>query len=300
MVPTLKAEFRKLLTVRSTYIMAISAILLVSLFTYFGTSKTVYEEKTVEPPAAAQQQSGESERQAANDQPPPETVIRVSGDLPKERLITHLQDNIPVVALIIAIAVVLLMGHEFRYNTIAYTLTASNSRSKVLISKILVSAVFTVVVTLLAISAIVAVTYAAVHIKDLNLPPQTYDWGYILARLVGYTLGFSLMALAIITLLRNLIAGVVAPFLLLTIDAIVGGLLLNWQNIEPSKVLPFSALNRIESLGADYLPKNMPDDGIADLQLLPATVLGATAIFTAYFIGIWIVGWYLFLKRDAI
>ncbi|HLG91283.1 MAG TPA: hypothetical protein VI336_03965 [Candidatus Saccharimonadales bacterium] len=297
MVPTLKAEFKKLLTVRSTYILAAIAIILVGLFTYFGTSRIVYEEEVE--PATSSQQSPQAEQRAANDPPSrPETRTVVIKDLPKERLISHLQDNIPVVALFTAVTVVLLMGHEFRYNTITYTLTTSNSRTKALASKIIVSIFYTALVTLLAMATIIAATYAAVHIKDLNLPPQTYNWGYILARLVGYALGFSLLALAIITLVRNLIAGVVAIFLLPTIDAVVGELLKNWD-IEATKVLPFSALNRVENLAADYIPRNVPDDGIADLQLLPATLLGATAIFAAYFIGIWIISWYLFLRRDA-
>lgn len=291
MVPTLKAEFKKLITVRSTYILVLVALLLAGLFTYFGTSTIVYDEVAESP---------SSERQSEMSQPPaPETrVTKVSRDLPKETLINHLQNNIPVVAIFIAIAVVLLMAHEFRYNTITYTLTTSNSRSRVLLSKFFVSVIFTILVTLLAIMAIVAMTYAAVHIKDLNLPSQDYDWLYILARLIGYALGFSLIGLAIITLVRNIIAGVVAVFLLPTIDAIAGELLKNWD-LEASKLLPFSALNRVINFPADLDPNIKLTEGRPIVELLPATLLGAIAVFALYFVGVWIISWYLFLHRDA-
>lgn len=294
MVSTLKAEFKKLLTVRSTYVMVLIAIFLAGLFNYLGTSPIVYEE--VKEPTSSEQEASASREPL----PPEEVVVRVSRDLPKEKLATNLQDTIPVVSLFFAVVVVLLMAHEFRHNTITYTLTASNSRSKVLVSKIIVSLAFTIVATILAILTVVAVTYLAVQIRDLNLPSQgSFDWGYILARLLGYTVGFCLLALAIATLVRNIVAGVVAPFILLSVDALIGGLLQNWKNIEASKVLPLSALNRVNNLAADYTPRNAPDDGITDTLLLPATVLGATAVFAAYFIGLWIIAWYLFLRRDA-
>lgn len=293
MVSTLKAEFKKLITVRSTYLLVLLALFLTGLFTYLGTSPIVYQEETAEP-STSQQQSTDSRPPLAETR-----TTKVSKDLPKERVLSHLQDSIPPVSIFIAVAVVLLMGHEFRYNTITYSLTTSNSRSKVLLSKIIVGCIFTVFVAFLAIITVFAAVYAAVSVKDLNLPPQNYDWVYILVRLFGYALGFSLMGLAIITLVRNLIAGVVSLFLLPMIDGL-GGALLATQNIEASKVLPFSALNRINNVVIDNIAKgNVPDDGITDPQLLPATVLGATAIFAIYFVGIWAISWYLFLRRDA-
>lgn len=299
MVPTLKAEFKKLITVRSTYLMVLLALFLSGLFTYFGTSQTVYEE--VAEPTGSNLQSAGSDQQGTNNQPPPPEArtLKVSKDLPKEKFLSNLQESIPVVSLFIAVVVVLLMAHEFRHNTITYTLTASNSRSKVLVSKIFVSTIFTIIVALLVILTVTAATYAAVNIKDLNLPPQYYDWLYILARLVGYALGFSLISLAIIALVRNITAGIVALFLLPTIDAIAGELLKNWD-IEATKYLPFSALNRVSNVVQDYIPRNIADDGVTDMQLLPATVAGATAVFALYLIGTWVVSWYLFLRRDAV
>jgi hypothetical protein len=131
------------------------------------------------------------------------------------------------------------------------------------------------------------------------LPPQdSYNWGYIIARFIGYALGFSLIGLAVMVLVRNTVAGIVAIFVLPMIDGIASELLRS-RDIEPTKFLPFSALTRVNSVAADYVPyQNADIPGGNDL--LQATVLGATAVFAVYFVGVWIVSWYLFLKRDAV
>jgi ABC-type transport system involved in multi-copper enzyme maturation permease subunit len=290
MVPALKAEFKKLLTVRSTYILTALVVVIVGLFTYFGTSQTVIE-SDVKPQSAEQAAPPPNTKQQLN------TTRVVSKELPKEALVTHFQDKIPVVALLTAIVVVLLMGHEFRYNTITYTLTASNSRSKVLGSKVIVSTAYALFVALLAMGVMAASAYIAIHVKGLYLPPQDFPWGMIILRQASYVLGFSLMALAFITLARNLIAGIVAIFLLPTIDAVVGQLLSNWQ-IEATKVLPYSALNRVGNVLTDYVPAYRASDSGTG-AMIPATALGAAGVFALYLVGIWLVSWYLFLKRDA-
>jgi ABC-type transport system involved in multi-copper enzyme maturation permease subunit len=264
------------------------ALFLSGLFTYLGTAPTtsIEEEKPV------------SNQQAAENQgSPPKPVTRVSHELPREKLLSNLQDSIQPVSIFIAVVVVMLMGHEFRYNTISYTLTSSNRRSKVLASKVLVSGTFTIVVTALALAVVIVATYAAISVKGLHLPDQNFfDWPYILARLFGYALGFSLIGLALITLVRSLTAGIVALFLLPTLDAIAGELLKNWD-IAATKVLPFSALNRLVNIVQDYI--HLPPGVDAGQSLSQATVLGAAAVFALYFVGIWIAAWYLFLRRDA-
>lgn len=306
MIPALTAEFKKLLTVRSTYLLVLIALFLTTFFTYLGTAPATYEEFIPNESVSSQgeeSQTGDSEGGAVKNQPISSedgtVVTHVSHDLAKEKIFLNLQEMLPVVTLFFAIVVVLLMAHEFRHNTITYTLTSSNSRSKVLVSKIIVATVFTITATLLAIGFTVASTYAAISIKDLNLPSQDYNWGYIIARLLGYALGYSLIMLAIITLIRNIIAGIVAIFVLPTINEIAGALL-SIRNIEATKVLPFSALGRISSLSADLISSpGLADDGFTDPQRLPATLLGSSLVFAAYLVGVWIIAWILFLKRDA-
>jgi ABC-type transport system involved in multi-copper enzyme maturation permease subunit len=297
MIPTLKAEFKKLLTVRSTYILVLIALCMTGFFTYMSTAPSVYEEYPAEESSTQTTADNKQEQAAANQQPPEPISVTVSHDLSKEKVLTNMIDAIPVVTIFIAIAVVLLMAHEFRYNTINYTLTSSNSRTKVLASKLIVSIIFVIIAALLAIGVTVVSTYVAVSIKNLNLPPQDYNWTYVLARLVGYCLGFSLIGLAIVTIVRNTVVGIVSLLMLPTIDAIVAGLL-STRNIEATKVLPYSALGRINNLVNDLASFGIRE-GTIDAQMLPATLLGASAVVIAWLIGLWLIAWILFLRRDA-
>lgn len=279
MVSTLKAEFKKLLSVRSTFLITLLALVLTGLFTYLGTSP-VYEQ---EPPQEVSSESSKSTQAPSKpvDNPPPP---KLSKNLSNNRLQTNFQDTISAVSLFITIVVILLMAHEFRYNTITYTLTSAKSRSRVLAAKILVGVVFTVVLALLAIIVTVAATYVAVNIKGLNLPPQEIDWLYVGGRLLAYALGFSLFGLGVITLLRNLTAGIVAVFLLPTIDSIAANILAG-RNIEPVKFLPFSALGQVGNVGDSGPGPSLPR---------------ALIVFAIYLVVLWAVSWYLFLRRDAI
>ncbi len=195
MVPALRSEFRKLLSVRSTYLLSLLIIVLTCLFTYFGTSSEyVNKEAPSSTPATSQSQSSAKSNdkkdvisQTTPDNGPPQKT----NNLQKDKLASNII-NTTGAAVFIAVVVVLLMAHEFRYNTITYTLTLSKSRSRVLLAKIVVGTTYIVAVSLLAMAVTVAVTYLAVNIKGLNLPPQDINWLYINARLIGYILWFAL------------------------------------------------------------------------------------------------------------
>lgn len=304
MIASIRSELRKLLSVRSTYILVMVALALVVVFAYFGTSANTYEEAVCE--STGEVLYGRGQTDARLDTASPEEVcggevsysMKTVNDLPKEKLLFNLQETMPVIAMFIAIIVVLQMGHEFRYNTINYTLTTSSRRSKVLLSKITVNILFTVIVTLLAIGVSVIVTHIAINLKGLTLPAQDYDWLYILVRHAGYALAYALFYLGTIVLVRNLIAGVIAIFLLPTIDGI-GGLLLALGDIEPTRVLPFSALDRFGNVAADVASISAATVEFADIPSNPATMLGAGAVFAAYLIGLWVIAWLLFVRRDV-
>lgn len=280
----LKAELRKLFTIRSTYIVSIAVIALTMLFTYLNTSRVF-----IEPPSEAvssQEAAGESKPDMTN----PSAVQKepqMTNDLPPEKMKLNIQDTVFSVSLLIAVVAILLMAHEYRYNTITYTLILTNSRTKVLAAKILVASGFTIGLTLLAILTAIAATYLAVDIKNLYLPPQQIDWLASLTQLCAYTLGFSLFGLALITLLRNLTAGIVGLFFLPTLELILAGFL-SGKNIEPSKYLPFSALGRLG---------NIVDGGMAVSAMPSAAYAGL--VFSSYLVALWLITWVLFLRRDA-
>ena len=290
MIPTLKSEFKKLFTVRSTYFVTLLMIVLASLFTYLGTSR-VYEDMqppTEEQMSAPQEAPSEAQQQELKDQQFIEP--KLTNKLPKNTILNHMQSAAGLIGLLAAVVAILLMAHEFRYNTITHTLTASNNRSKVLISKIIVTITYTVVLTLLALGTVVIVTYAAVAIKDLILPAQDYDWIYVLSRLLAYTVGYSLLGLALITLVRNLTAGMVLLFFLPLIEQIAGGIMQS-QNLDWAKYLPVTALTEVASVG--FVGETLPDDFIT------TSVTSSLVSFGIFLVVLWIASWYLFIRRDA-
>src|ERR1700744_3733974 len=106
MIATLKAEFRKLLTVRSTYVIT-GLVLVLVIFVAFYVEGWRLDSAGLRDPT------------------------QLAGDVTGALMITVFG----------AIVAILLMTHEYRYNTIMYTLTSSNSRSKVFISKFIVVSV---------------------------------------------------------------------------------------------------------------------------------------------------------------
>lgn len=307
MLSQLKSEFRKLFSVRSTYILVVLALVLTVLFAYFGTSASTYEEAVCDSSGKVLYSRDYTDERLENASPEElcEGMVsyntKTSNDLPKERLLYSLQESLPLTVTFVSIVLILLVAHEFRYNTISYTLTTSNSRSKVLAAKLLIGILFTIATTLLTVGVTLATVYTAVSLKDLNLPPQDYNWMYVLGRHMVYALGTALLGMGVAVLLRSLVASIAAVFVLPIIDGIVG-LLLMAREIEPTKILPFSALERFGNVAADMIPGTSADTAVrfggmdASSQ---ATVLGSLVVFGAYFIALWIITWILFLKRDA-
>src|SRR5580700_1947831 len=108
MISSLKAEFRKLLTVRSTYFIVLIVLAIVALFAGLGDGFKASAQDLSKPGVLA--------GQSAN--------------------------GILFVGVILALVGLLLLAHEYRYNTILYTITSSNSRAKSLLAKIIAVTVF--------------------------------------------------------------------------------------------------------------------------------------------------------------
>ncbi len=289
MMTQLKAEFKKLLTVRSTFIVSIAIVLLTGLLMFAMNTKT-FEEVNQPPQTAEKSQRPDSAQPIASQQEKERIsqTPKLTNKLPANQLETNLQNVMPVMSLLITITVILLMAHEYRYNTIMHTLTLTNRRSKVLSAKIIVGLTYTLVMTMLVIASTVLFTHLAVNIKDLILPQQEISWFYASGRLLMYALGYSMLGLAIIVLIRNLVASIVAIFILPMIEGIAGAILSS-HNVQTAGFLPFTALNRIASLN------NQGFDNGPEVVSVPH----ATLVFGAYLIGLWAVAWYLFLRRDA-
>lgn len=246
MIAALKAEFRKLLTVRSTYIVTVLVTLLM-LFVAGYIEGWRLSPQDLQSPA---QFSGD-----------------VFGAL-----------SLSVFGAIIAI---LLMTHEYRYNTIMYTLTSSNSRSKVLLAKVVTISAYAVFLTVLIGILSPIASNIGVHLHGHTLAPQTLHVGNLVWRSLFYGWAYGMAGLLLAVLIRVQVGAIAALFL---IPGLVEQLL--GQLMKSNAVyLPFSALDQV--IG------NM---NVGSGHLAPGK---AAVVFLCYLVGGWIVAWVLFLKRDA-
>src|SRR5580658_6941206 len=104
MITELKAEFRKVFSIRSTYVILAIMTALVIFFSFYVGGWRSDKANLLDP----------------------------------HRLFTISQQSINFIAIFPGLIALLLLTHEFRYNVISYSLTLSNNRSKVLAAKIIV------------------------------------------------------------------------------------------------------------------------------------------------------------------
>jgi len=246
MLPAIKAEFRKLLTVRSTYFISLFSIALVIFFSFYV-----------------------------------EGIRGADSAMVSAKLENEILNAVGLMPIFGAIVAILLVAHEYRYNTIMYTLTAINRRSKVLLAKIVALVSYTIVYVLVGTALGVLAMYIGLHIKDISLISQHVAWGEIAWRIVFYSLAYVLLGFILAILFRNVVASIVTIFILPSTAEPLLGLLLK----DNSKYLPFSSLERVIS------PEVHSSPGL--------TAASAAVVFSIYLVVFGIVAWILFLDRDA-
>jgi ABC-2 type transport system permease protein len=247
MIQTIKAEILKVFTVRSTYIyFGIIFILLLFFGFYVSGWKIDY-----------------------SDLHNPTTLVN------------DVYGAVSVVSIFIGLIAILLMAHEYRFNTILHTLTLTNSRSKVLLAKVLVVSGLAIISTLIISILAPLLTVWGVHAHHLRLVHQNIPYLNTLWRSLFYGWGYTMLALLIAVIIRNQIGSIVT---LLVVPGTVEGLigLILKKNIV---YLPFDALKTVVGNG-QYSNSITPEH--------------AALVFAAYIIGGGIIGWVLFLRRDAI
>jgi ABC-type transport system involved in multi-copper enzyme maturation permease subunit len=250
-IATVKAEFRKLLTVRTTYVITLLVIVAVSLIAFFLEGWNL---------------------KGAALQDPAQLAGDVTGAL-----------NITVFGAIVAI---LLVTHEYRYNTIMYTLTSSKSRSKVLVAKFITISAYALFLAALIGVLSPVMSYLGVHAHGNVLAPQVLDYGDLIWRSLFYGWAYGMFGLLLALLTRNQVASIVTLFLIPDlVEQLLGFLLLKHNTVY----MPFSALAQVINGPG---PQGMPT----------ASSLSsghAALVVCAYLVVGWIVAWILFLKRDA-
>lgn len=244
MIAIIQAELRKLLTVRSTYITTGLGLLLISFIAFYALG---YKSGNGFPSFGVQQA----------------IVATVS-----------------TMSIFAGIIAVLHICHEYRYNTIAYTLTITNNRLKVLFAKLLVIGAYAVAVTLLTLILTIGLTTLGVQISGHDVGPQDLAMSSILWKALVYGVGSAWLGLTFGFLFRNLVFTLVAYFILpTTVEPLLRGLL----KVE-GNYLPFTLLNQVLSGGAS------PDT---------FSPLASAGMFGLYLLGALIVAAVLLLRRDA-
>ncbi len=249
MIAELKAEVRKLFTIRSTYIIfaVVLALELLLAFLIYG-------------------------------------IRAHPADLHNtQTLASDAAQAIHELSLFSALIALLLVTHEFRYNTISYSLTLTNSRSKVLAAKIIVMSIFAVLFTLITGALSPLLSLLGMNLNHLHLVAQSIPYHSMIWRGLFYGWGYTMVGLLFGALIRNQIGAIVTLFI---VPGTVEGLLslLLKQNIQ---FLPFSALNIVIGTGS----------GLGVTTTI--TVVQAALVFGGYLVFGWIVAWVLFLRRDA-
>jgi ABC-2 type transport system permease protein len=253
MLPALRAEFRKLFTVRSTYFITGGVTVLVMLIAFLLEGWRLQPDSLHNP------------YQLASD---------ITGAL-----------NLTIFGAIIAI---LLVTHEYRYNTITYTLISSNSRSKVLVAKFVVVSVYAVFLTVLIGVLSPLLAYLGAHAHGLTFAHQTLHYSNLAWRSLFYGWGYGMAGLILALLARNQVASIVALFVIPgVIEQLLTELLLKHNGVY----LPFNALSQV---------LNGPAEGAGSSSISSNLSSGkAAGVYCIYLVVGVAVSWYLFLKRDA-
>ena len=271
MLAALKAEFRKLLSVRSTYILSLGFLLL-SAFVDF------YVHGYKDSQSMSHILNGSSPLDYA------QASLFVAGS------ITQIASIASVAAAFIAL---LLLAHEYRYNTIIYTLSYANRRSKVLLAKIVAVLTYVFVYSVVATAISLALIWAGAAAAGHALPHQDINRLVFFAKCVFYSEAFALSGLLFIALIRNQV-GAIAALLVLpnTIEGLLSLLLK-----QHSVYMPFMALSQVIVPPVVRIGHAAAHPDAGNLGSL-SPVKGA-GVFLIYLVIGWIVAWWLFVRRDA-
>ena len=246
MINSLKAEFRKLLTVRSTYIIMIISFLLSAVLIGFW----IYGYKNVE-----------------------------HADISNGALSSAILAAVSTVGVFLSFVVILLVGHEYRYNTITYSLTSVNQRAKLFFAKYVALLAFAFAFTAFVAVSLWAMFYVGLSVAHVTPLAQHIDAWSVLWRSVVTIVGDISFAFIIVMILRSLIGAIAVVLLLPTTIESLLSLLLK----DNTKYLPYTALG-----------------SLTNTTNAPGVTFGfSMAVVACYAIVGMVIAYLLFQKRDA-
>lgn len=251
MLSAIKSDLRKLLTIRSTYILSTLAILLTSGVAFYFQG---FKAKAT--------------------------------DLDATALGALLDSSAGYTVIFVTIIGILFMAHEYRYNTIMYTVTANASRVKVFLSKLITISLFSTLFALLISGFTLASYMIGISLGDATLPAQNFDALSQIGRVIFYFVAYGIIGVLLASLIRNLV-GTIAFFFIVpsSIEPLLSAFVLKG---DKSEYLPFYALDSVANTGMSVMnqtPKLSTTDSML-LVILYLVISGTVA-------GL------LFLKRDT-
>lgn len=205
MIRAIRAELRKLLTVRSTYVVLLIAVLLNLVVSFWVNGYKM-------------------------DQPVGAHFLQA-----------NLLQLISGIGFFVGITPILLITHEYRHNLIYYTLTANRSRTVVFLSKLAVVVKYAAVFMLLNMLVGAFGMIVGLHMGHHALPAQQFDWWPLIWQSGFYLLAVSFMAVIFAFIIRNQI-GAFVTYLLYpgTVEGLLGLLLKS-----KAGYLPFNAISNV-------------------------------------------------------
>lgn len=247
---TIKSEFRKLFTVRSTYVVMGLALAAILIFTvYFEGFR------------------GNTGSPAAELTP-----------LAFKEIVANGGGLVVTFASIIAI---LFMSHEYRYNTIIYTLTANTRRTRVLFAKLSVIVMFSICFGVSAVLVALGGYMFGLSFRDATLPAQDFHILPELGKIVFYYTGYALVGILLAIVTRSVVMSIATLFIFPTTVEPLLGLLLK----DNTKYLPFTALD--STTGATLMDN-------------PLSTGAAIAVASIYLVSGTFIAWFIFTRRDAL
>lgn len=207
MIPAIRAELRKLLTVRSTYLIFFGTLALNIVVSYWTSGY-----KFTQPTGTNYLQSS--------------AMSTITG-----------------MGFFVGLVPLLLITHEYRHNLIYYTLTANRRRSTVFLAKLAVIAKYTALFMLANGAGAVLAIVVGLAMGHHTLPAQHYDWWPLLWKSSLYLMCISGFAAIFGFVVRNQIGAFILYLLYPDpIEQLIGLLLRG-----AAKYLPFNAISAIMS-----------------------------------------------------
>lgn len=247
MFTALKAELRKLFTVRTTYGITGAALAIVILYAFY--IEGIRAGDTVH------------------------SALKLASEVPGAA---------QAVAALGAVVALLLMTHEYRYNTIMYTLTSTRRRLTVLFAKIVAASAFALLFAAIISVLAPSMAYVGLTIKGLHLAAQQFPVWDLAWQAAFFTWAYTMFGLLFAALFRSQVASIIVLLFAPGVVESLVGLLLKGN----AKYLPFSALSQVLQAGMHV-----------DAGRLSAA--HAALLVVCYLVFGWLIAAVLFVRRDA-